>query len=470
MQVFLDGLPPGKINELLVGQFLLPKIFGNPEIEGQLADETKFEARIAFVKGIRFDCPGTLQVHCYLEKFQLKTYGPYSDCEKWVFKLANLKLDCGDISTNYPAPLNAQPTNKSEGSHNAIRGYKDTANGMIPPKEGIDLESCPPLRLNSWQRNRITFKFADRNWNLDEDLFGQWPNRLDEIGQGPILSGTLSTAFNEGDTNEQVQWNATDITELLSFALARDVKWVSCGCIKKNGELFSLEHRYPVIFPFNHHWFPVVDNFEKGNLKKFLEKGQKELQSDRNWWLVTIGLLTQAKIAKYTEVKCSLLNMLLDRISTKVNAGFNQAEIDPRLEENLNKDFEDKLHQLLLGICSLWLPTRTKSICETIKKWNKEPSFSIKIQRTCEKLNIKNPFVKLLHVRHKLLHTGEFDSMLDNSEKSDYLCNLDALVSLFLIRIIGFDGYIYLQPYGDKNLLVDQVLKTTATQESNEAE
>ena len=428
VQIFLEGLPPSQINELLNEQFQLPKIFGNPKIEGQLADETKFEAQIGFVKGIRFDCSGTLVFHCYLEKFQLKTSGTWSDCEKWVFQLANLKLDRGDIGTNYSAPLNGS-------------------------------------RLN-----RISFKFANRNWNLDDDLFGQWPNRLDKIGQGPILSGALSTAFNEGDTDEQLQLCATDITELLSFALSRDVKWVSCSCQKKNGELFSMQHHYPVISPFNHHWFPVVDNFEFGNLKEFLEKGLQEIQSDRNWWSVTIGLLTQARISKYNEVKCSLFNTLLERISDNVNAGSNQAEIDPMLEKIINKDFEDKLHTLMIGVYGPWTIERTKSLCGTIKLWKKQPSIPNKIICACEKLKINKPFRKTLGLRHKLLHTGEFDSKLNDTEKLDYLFTLDAVASLLLIRIIGFDGYIYLQQYGNNHLLVGDVLNTTATQESNEVE
>lgn len=470
IQIFLDGLPTSTLNELLNGQFHLLKIFGNPEMEGHLADETKIQVRIAFVKKMECHGSGTLVVHCHLGQFQIKKSGTWSDCEKWVFQLANLKLYCGDIPTDYPAPLNAQPTNKTEESDNAIEGDKDKANGMVPIKEGIDLEFRTPPGLNSWRLNRITFKFVNRNWNIDEGFFGQWPSGLDEIGNGPILSGTLSTVFNEGDTDEQLQLYATDIAELLSFALSRDVKWVSCGCQKKDGEFFSMRQHYPFISPFNHHWFPVVDNFTFKNLKVFLEIGLQKIQSDRHWWLVTIRLLTQARISKYSEVKCSLLNTLLDRISTKLNSESNQAEIDPMLEENLNEVFEHKLHKLMIEICVPWTIERTKNLCSTIKQWNSQPSFPDKIIRSCEKLKIYKPCRKTLGLRHKILHNGEFDSKLNDAKKLDYLLTLDAVASLLLIRIFEFAGYIYLKPFGDNYLLVDQVLNTTAIQESYDLE
>jgi hypothetical protein len=163
---------------------------------------------------------------------------------------------------------------------------------------------------------------------------------------------------------------------------------------------------------------------------------------------ITIGLLTQVGATKYLMVKCSLLNTLLDRITSRVNGEAKNPEIDASLEAKLDNDtFRATLHDLLSSLTTKWERHRTDSLCDNvIKGWNAEPSFPEKVIRSCESLGIKSPSRSRLGFRHKLIHAGEFDKKLKTIEKkAEYLFGIEAIVLMLLVRVLGFDGFVYLQ-------------------------
>lgn len=172
------------------------------------------------------------------------------------------------------------------------------------------------------------------------------------------------------------------------------------------------------------------------------------LVADRDWWAVTVSLLTQVGGTKQFVVKCSLLNTLLDRITSKVNGDTAEPVIDPKLNARVDRGwFRCLLHLLLKTLSSKWERHRTDSLCDNvIKGWNAEPSFPEKVIRSCESLGIKAPSRSKLGFRHKLIHAGEFDTKLKTMEKKqEYLFGIESMVLLLLVRMLGFDGYIYIQ-------------------------
>jgi len=263
----------------------------------------------------------------------------------------------------------------------------------------------------------------------------------------PIASGTLSTEFVAGDSEGRLQEMASDICDLLTFALARDVKWIACGCFTNEGKSQKEIYRAPGLFPFNQHGTPTIDNWVEGNLTRFLEVASLPLQEAREWWSFSISLLMQARGSKYLEVKCSLLNTLLDRLTTRVLGDSTTPEIDANLSVRLDEpEVFANLHSILSSLTPNWERCRTESLVTTIKNWNKAPSFPNKIKRACEKLGISPMSGKKLRFRHVVIHEGVIHSDLkSDEERFQYFCELEALALLIMCRMLGFDGRIVLQ-------------------------
>jgi hypothetical protein len=141
------------------------------------------------------------------------------------------------------------------------------------------------------------------------------------------------------------------------------------------------------------------------------------------------------------------LNTLLDRISSKVNGDNYGNEIDSGIDARLNrKCFRRLLHWLLRTLSPRWDRGRTNAICDVIRGWNAEPSFPDKVTRACDHLQIPALSRRKLGFRHKLIHAGEMNKQLKTpAERADYLFGVEAVVLLLMIRMLGFDGYIYLQ-------------------------
>jgi hypothetical protein len=442
--ILIGGLSANEMNRLTAGQIQVGTVFGSPIIHGTLEDGTSFEAELIFVKGVDFGF-SDVQVNCLVGSYTESRTQQRHEKAYWRFQLSNLHIHRGDAFSHQPPPQNTVPPERLE-EYRAIirdwhRSYTDLGHAVV---QSIEWYQGFPVR-GGFRANRITFELGGRTWLLDDELYGQ--NNLSKVNQ-PLVSGTLSTCWATGDTEEAIERLATDITELLTFGLARDVKWVSVGCFSDEGDSDRIAFRNPGLLPFNEGGSATIDNWGQHNLKTFLETGHASLVADRDWWSTSIGLIIQARAAKCLEVKCSLLNTLLDRISSKVNGDNYGNEIDPELDARLDRKwFRWLLHLLLRTLSDNWERQRTDVLCDNvIKGWNAEPSFPEKVIRACDHLGIPPLSRTKLGFRHKLIHAGEMNKKLKTTDqKLDYLFGIESVVLMMMIQMLGFAGRVYLQ-------------------------
>jgi hypothetical protein len=444
--VVIKGLDAAQINQLCKGTLVISDVFSNATLTGTFEDGNTFNAELAFIKRVSFG-PAEAHLECYLGNAK-QTSATTAQLRWWVFGLANYRIANGDVWTEVPPPtLPLKPEDVAD-LKESLKKYHRVVEGIEYTKEQIDAKYKDFKVTSGGKRlNRIALTFAAREWTLDDDLLGRWPNDDSKITES-VHSGTLATEYRDGDAVETLQQAADDISDLLTLALGRDVKWIRLARETADGSISEVQDRRPGLLAFNQRRSALADNWEPNNVKRFLETGEKVLATDREWWTITIGLLTQVSSAKYLIVKCTLLNTLLDRITSKVNGEASVPEIDPKLNERLDRPwFRWLLHLLLTTLSSKWHRYRTDSLCDNvIKGWNAEPSFPDKVLRSCESLGIKAPSRSKLGFRHKIIHAGEFDKKLKTIEKkAEYLFGIEAIVLMLLVRTLGFDGYIYLQ-------------------------
>ena len=447
----VDGLTAEEINRFCKPTLAVKDVLGNPTVTGLLDTGDGFEGAIVFIERVSFG-QASVQLECHLGAVARGCVPETKGKGQWVFGLSNYRISIGDQKTEIPVPATKQVTPEIAAEFNDLKekwheAFPNSGIPKSPPVTPAEITLKP-----GWRNNRITFAFAGRTWTLDDDLLGRWPKEDYKISE-PVRSGTLATSVQGDDTQDAIQQAADDISDLLALGLGRDIKWVQCGRRNDDGSLQSLHYRKPGLLAFNQHGFRLADNWESQNVKQFLEAGERVLAPDREWWRVTIGLLTQVGGTKYLEVKCSLLNTLLDRITTKILGKSCAPEIDVELDKRVdNKDFRTALHYILATLSPKWERTRTDALCGTIKEWNKKPSFPKKITRSCEKLGIPPISGKKLSFRHLLIHEGEMDADLETpQETAEYFFEIQMIVLLLLVRMLGFEGHIYLQSKPDES-------------------
>lgn len=444
LSILVGGLNADDLNKLMQGQIEIGTIFGSSKVTGTV-DGVEFETELRFITRIEFGGDSIL-VHCFIGPSS-ETYAiPKEGCRFWKFRLANLRLSCGDTFTHQPPPFETVLPEKVEEYHALIAEWHKAFSKPMTMQQIKDKYKNFTVK-GGLRCNRIAFNFAGRTWLLDDDLHGRWEKNLSKIAT-PVVSGTLSTEIVEGDVEDELRELATDICDLLTLALARDVKWIAFGCFTDEGQSHKVFRRSPGLLPFNQGGSATIDNWEQHNLKIFLETSDGPLVAERDWWSKSIGLLTQARGAKYLEVKCSLLNTLLDRISSKVNGDNYGNEIDANLDARLDRKwFRWLLHLLLRTLSKNWERNRTDSLCDNvIKGWNAEPSFPAKVIRACDHLGIPPLSRTKLGFRHKLIHSGEMNKKLKTTDqKLEYLFGIEAVVLMMMIRMLGFSGHVYLQ-------------------------
>ena len=443
----IKGLDTTQINLFGKETFLVGEVFGNAAFSGTADEGQPISGQLVFIKRVSFG-HAEVQVECYLGEYAQGADKAGGGKDRWAFGLANYRIRDGDVWTEIQPPKEALSPEKIEALKEGLNQYHKTTKGLDYTKGQLD-DKHKDFKVTSGgkRRNRINFVFAGRVWTLDDDLHGRWPKDDSKISE-PVRSGMLSTEQQNGDTEGSLQQAADDITDLLSLALGRDIKWVQFGRQRDDGSFGTMKYRKPGLLAFNQHRTALADNWEPHNVKQFIEAGGKALVADRDWWSVTIGLLVQGGSTKQLMVKCSLLNTLLDRITSRVNGDIAEPQIDPKLDDRLDRGwFRWLLHRLLRTLSSNWERHRTDSLCDNvIKGWNAEPSFPEKVIRSCEALGIKAPSRSKLGFRHKLIHAGEFDKKLKTIEKkAEYLFGIEAIVPMMLVRMLKFDGYIYLQ-------------------------
>jgi hypothetical protein len=444
LSIAIGGLSAAEINKFTEkGNLTIEAIFGDKKIVGLPSNGQRFDAEIVFIRDVEFGA-NEIVLNVLLGSYSERVAEFKANGTQWKFGLANLRLFHGDVFTPIPAAKEVSPEKQEIYKALIAEWHKEFGDKELTEKE-IEERYSTFKTLGGARCNRVEFEHGGHRWQLDDVLFGRWPDDLKKI-RTPIVSGALSTERAEGETEKDVRDLATDITLLLTLALGRDVKWTSFGCYFPDGSTTEVQYRNPGLMSFNQHSQAVADNWEGGNLKAFLESAGRVIIAEREWWLTTIGLVNQARTSRYLEVKCSLLNTLLDRITTKIIGPATNAEIESGLKQKVDaKEFQTALHDLLMKLTDKWDINRTKEICRTINDWNARPSFPKKIIRSCEKLGIPPIPGKKLGFRHVLIHEGEMHSDLDSEEERvRYFFEIEMVVLLLLIRMLGFEGLIYL--------------------------
>ncbi|MFH1110934.1 MAG: hypothetical protein V1790_17310, partial [Planctomycetota bacterium] len=257
----------------------------------------------------------------------------------------------------------------------------------------------------------------------------------------PLVTATLETAFQAGDAREAILSVADDIAVAMTLALGRDVRCVLCARTNDCGEYIDAVSRNQLVHPFNLGGHAVVDNWEPGILRPFIETACTEIAKERDWWHKTLGMYLLVQVNKYLEVKCAILHILVDRIAAKHSDAVGDAEIDPNLPARIDDGFKRRLHDLLTELSPHWGADRTNRLIETIKAWNATPSFSKRICRVCDKLRIPQPPERLLATRHRLLHSGDLDPR--EGTIGEYWTELEWPVLVTILRLLGYEGKMY---------------------------
>ncbi len=205
--------------------------------------------------------------------------------------------------------------------------------------------------------------------------------------------------------------------------------------------------RDPLVHPFDSGGHAVVNNWEPGILRPFIETACSGIAKERDWWHKTLGMYLLVQVNKYLEIKCATLNILVDRIAAKRSDAVGGAEIDASLPARIDDGFEQRLHGVLTELSQHWDENRTNRLIETITEWNARPSFGKRIRRVCDKLRIPQPSERFPATRYRLLHLDDLSPT--EGTVGEYWTQLEWLVLAMILSLLGYEGEFYHHKLGD---------------------
>lgn len=428
----------------------LEQYFGSPDFEGKVVEtETTFKGKVVLVKGIKpIGMFESVHLTCVVEDFEFLDGNSGVAADIVVFRLTNVPLRLrGDIGV--ARPVSDRPPSPLETDY-----FETSELHTLNEKERQE------IFRPGWQfsASRINFSFGGCNWSLDTTQ-GYTDAKIKAARLYPMITATLTTKAT--DITVPLEELADHICDLLTFAFGKEVRWVSCGRFTRNGHSRSQCRAFPLL-PYGKGAGAIVNNWEIGNLKQFLEECESAFNTNSDWWHRSIGLIAHSRATPLLEIRLTTLNTLMDRISKKVIAGNETAEIDSQLPVHIDQpSFRSQLHSLFCTLSPNWDEERTNSVCGMIIQWNSSPSFPNQIAQACEALGIMPPARKQLGFRHKLIHVGEFDKNLKTTDQMfEYLESLEAVVELMMIQLLGFTGYVHIDNRGPKWQKVKAYLST----------
>lgn len=447
IDIFFPLPQENKVNLYSEGALDIDRYFASPDFNGQLSGgNTAFKGRIVWISGMQpLGIFEEIRLSCAIDQFQFLEQSQEFEPSVAVFRLTNVPHQLhGDIGI--VRPVSEKPPSPIESDYFLTSEIRTLS-------EEEKLEKFKPGWVLS--ASRINFTYGGRNWSLDTTQGNKKFKKSETLR--PMVTATLTT---EAAPNVRLQELADNICDLLTFAFGKEVRWVSCGMFAPEGLAESSCRRFPLL-PYGKGTGAVVDNWEPGNLKLFIEQCESEFNNNPEWWHRSIGLLGYSRATPLLEIRLSTLNTLVDRISKKVIGDQKIAQIDPKLTARIERRwFRWFLHTLLSTLSRNWDQERTERVCDTIKMWNSSPSFPNQVIQACESLGIDAPTRKHLGFRHKLIHVGEFDKKIHKTDQMrKYLQSLEAVVELMMIRLLGFTGYIQIDKHGDHRQKVDEILK-----------
>jgi len=429
-EAMLSGLSALTINRLLKEA---PLIWGQA-ISGTIEDGRQFSGTIATITSFRLVGAGSLEIGGKLSNIAFANSQAALDSpQRWVFTLSNVQLSFGDAISQIPLPANA-----------------------------------PAGAMAGWSRDSIEFQANGRQWRLTDTNSGKWKKLSRNDFAKPIFSGRLTTEWRTTDDDEDLTAVASDISDILSIALSRAVSWISYTLEGTSGKGMRSYERSAYAAAFAKHGSVPINNYDFGVLKAYLELTLPQVSANRIWFHRTLGLLLQSQIADMLDVKCSILYILVDRLSSHVVQKTGNAEIDAELKPRAKAPaFISELHEVLKKLSpSNWTNDHTNAVLTEIKRWNQEPSFVKKVQRACTTVDLPAPDKDLLKPRNELLHHGELDTG-SNDTVAHYL-ELDWVVLALTLRILGYEGMYYHPKFGTDPVLMKAQLisKQSATADS----
>lgn len=312
LELDLTGASTATLNRLLCGTGM--SLLDGLPIEATLDDGRTVKSSIAFAHGPTLTHTGSITLRARLGSSEIVAPAR-GDARPalWQFRLSNVRLSLGDEVTHHP----------------------------LPP--GVDPSRIP----RGWTLNKLRFSAVGREWVLTDDFMQRWSKKDKPDVTVPLVTARLETAFQADDTRETVSSSADDIAVVLTLAFGRDVRWVACSRVNNDGVCIDALSRSPLVHPFNLGGHVVVDNWEPGILRPFIETACGEIAKERDWWHKTLGMCLLVQVNKYLEIKCAILNILVDRIAAKHTDATGGAEIDANLPAKIDADFEQRLHSLL---------------------------------------------------------------------------------------------------------------------------
>lgn len=349
------------------------------------------------------------------------THAAQPDNETWVFSLSNLKLARGDEKTELPLPADAP------------------------------LGSKPGFVIN-----RIPLSVEGRAWTLVDLMAGQKPlPRTDTEGKA-LISGQLSTAVREGDSDVTLEPVADTIAMLISFATCRDVAAFQCSRVSQEGMNLGFKLRSTKVHLYSEGGSALIDNSDSGGIRLFLERAYPTMQGNLHWWLASLDMFIQARMDAFVELRSALLNILLDRIAAFYPENRKGGEIDGlSLEELSKKPFKGKLTALMTEVCPKWSAELTnRYIVSYLTNCDARPSFASGIQRVCRANRLQPPTGAFLGTRHKLLHEGELKP--EDGNTIAYMKELDWLVARLMMRMLDYEGNYFHNFNGGMRKLKDE--------------
>ncbi len=423
------------------------RYFASPDITGKLLDnETEFKGRISRVTRMQpLGMFEAVRLSCAIDNFEFIGRPTKVEPSIAVFRLTNVPFKLrGD--TTVVRPLSDRPPTPLE------TDYFDTTELQSLSDDEKRAKFQP-----GWQFSvsRINFRFGGRTWSLDTTQ-GYKDGKHKAAALRPMVTATLTT---QADSTLDLELLADHICDLLTFAFGKEVQWVSCGHFSPKGPSESKCRSFPLL-PYGKGAGAVIDNWEIGNLRQFIEQAESAFNNAQDWWHRSIGLLAHSRATPLLEIRLATLNTLMDRISNRVISNRESSEIDPGLPGRLNRRwFRWLLHKLLCTLSPKWDEKRTNTVCDTILQWNSTPSFPNQVVQACEALGVSAPARKKLGFRHKLIHVGEFDKALKSTEQMiDYLQSVEAVVELMMIRMLRFTGFVHIDERGPQWHRVDDLL------------
>lgn len=394
------------------------EVLRNSNVEGRLADGRGVSIRLGPNTKTEPQSGRTIRLDFEVQDYAVQTAQPVCRGAEYRFRLTNLKMErAGD-----------EPTEAGNQGRNL---------------------------------NRIRFYCSGREWSLRDDAFEHWNCMSRADKQRVLLSGTLSTTALTDKPEAELQEIAKiadEVTFLLSFALARDVKWVAFSCIAPPNVLIKDFSRFLCVSTYDTGGFAPLGNWTPGQLRGFLENAYTRYLTDREWWERTLNLFSQVFDTRAADLRAIILNIVLDRASTWI---LREKKLDSQIEAGLNTkldsaEFKGKLQGLLAGLTEKWSFQRTEKLVETIKQWNSSPSFPKKIALAYQEVQLEPPKGRMLSNRHLLLHIGDPPS---DGTIFEYSLELECSVLMLLLRLLNYEGQFFHPFFGKTTTLREHLIQ-----------